>query len=61
MNRYVVVRALNAMDSGSPVGSTANYLVVDLTQYGVVADTGDYQPTADKVATALNAYDGGPL
>lgn len=61
MNRYVVIRSLNAADAGATVGETSNYLVVDLSNSYVIADCGDVQGRATKVAQALNDYDGGPL
>lgn len=61
MNRYVVIRGLYAADAGANVGDNANYMVVDLTGAVVMADCGDLVGRANKVAQALNDYDGGPL
>jgi len=62
MNRYVVVRGLYEIsETGINAGNVANYLVVDLTALAVIADCGDMQSRADKVALALNEHDGGAL
>jgi hypothetical protein len=37
------------------------YIVVDLVGFIVMAECGDSQGRANKVAQALNALDGGPL
>lgn len=59
MNRYLVVRGL--YDNLPPQGEVSGWQVVDLAGPFVVADCGDNQGRANKVAQALNDFDGGPL
>jgi hypothetical protein len=62
VNRYIVIQALSEyLGSRTQTPDVGNWLVVDHTPGIVIADCGDMQSRADKVALALNALDGGPL
>ena len=61
MNRYVVIA--NVYEELASGGQANEWLVVDLSSSTVVARCGSasLSSVADKVAQALNGYDGGPL
>lgn len=58
MNRYMVIRSVSDTPGSS---NSANWMVVDLQTLITVADCGDNNSQATKVAQALNEFDGGPL
>ena len=56
MNRFIVVKGLSDLPSGTSGAEVANWLVVDTTAAAVYADCGDSQGRANTTAAALNAY-----
>lgn len=57
----MVVKDLSDVPDQQMGHDVSSWLVVDLTGLYVVANCGDSQGRANKVAQALNDLDGGPL